>query len=215
MSDWSVLPTTVIARNAAGCEITEPVSLVNPDKYTADFNINPLPTTTRDTRVTFQDISLPGPVANSLFTIGKNPVIGEAEFRISTFEFPKDTSGTYPVTLLSRNVNGCTDTITKQVIIKDDLLWYIPNSFSPNEDGINDVWKIKGNTVDITDFQLTIIDRWGRIVFATQDIDQGWNGSVEGSEYYADINVYSYLIKVVSSTTEDKFELTGSITVVR
>ncbi len=205
----------VIAKNSNGCEISQLVSLVDPPKFEANFNINPLPTTTKDTRITFQDVSTPGPVQKSLYTFGDDPVLGESDFRISTFTFPKDTSGTYPVTLFSTNINGCMDTLTKQVIIKDDLLWYIPNSFSPNEDGINDIWKPVGATIDATNYKLTIFDRWGDQVFTTANIDEGWNGSSNGNDHYVDTGIYTYLIKVTSATTEEKFEFTGFITVVR
>ena len=205
----------VIAKNANGCEISQMVSLVDPPKFEADFNINPLPTTTKNTQITFQDVSTPGPIQKSLYTFGDDPLLGESDSRISTFTFPRDTSGTYPVTLISTNTNGCIDTLTKQVIIKDDLLWYIPNSFSPNEDGINDVWKPVGATVDATNYKLTIFNRWGEQVFTTGNIDEGWNGSSNGSDYYADTGVYTYLIKVTSATTEEKFEFTGFITLVR
>ncbi len=207
----------VIARNANGCEISQPVSLVDPLEFKADFNINPLPTTIKNTRITFQDISSPGPIHSSYFVFGEYPAIGEAHDRISIFEFPKDTAGIYPVTLFSTSVNGCTDTTTKNVIIHDDLIWYIPNSFTPNEDGINDVWRPVGNTLDIRDFEVTILDRWGGEVFHTKDYNQGWNGSSNkgDGEHYLPTGVYTYLIKVSSATTEDKREITGFITLIR
>lgn len=205
----------VIARNAKGCEIAQAVHLIDPPKFVANFNINPLPTTTRNTLINFQDISTPGPIWKSVYTFGDNPVLGKSESRMTSFLFPKDTAGVYPVTLISTNVNGCTDTLMKRVVIKDEILWYIPNSFSPNEDGINDVWKPEGVTIDATNFKLTIFDRWGKQVFTTTDINQGWNGSNNANGYYVEAGVYTYLIKVSSATTEEKFEFTGSITVVR
>ncbi len=207
----------VIARNANGCEISQPVSLIDPPEFVADFNINPLPTTVKNTRITFQDISSPGPIYSSHFVFGEYPALGEAHDRISVFEFPKDTAGIYPVTLFTTSVNGCTDTTTKEVIIHDDLIWYIPNSFSPNEDGINDIWRPVGNTLDIRDYEVTIMDRWGRQVFKSNDYDEGWNGSSNkgDGEHYLDTGIYTYLIKVSSATTEEKREITGFITLVR
>jgi len=204
----------VIAKNANGCEISELVILPDPEEYVANFNVNPNITTTKNTTVVFQDVSFPGPVGTSLFTFG-NPPIGESEDRIATFVFPRDTSGNYPVTLITANQNGCLDTLTKVLEIRDDLLYYIPNSFSPNEDGINDIWHPVGNTLDIEFYSLTITDRWGRQVFQTNDYDKGWNGSLNGGDYYVDADVYVYLIKLTSATTKDKFELTGSIMLLR
>jgi len=205
----------VIARNANGCEIEQIVHLIDPPKFEANFNINPLPTTTKNTLITFQDISTPGPIWKSIYTFGDDPVLGKSESRMTSFEFPKDSAGAYPVTLISTNINGCTDTLMKRVVVKDEILWYIPNSFTPNEDGINDVWKPVGVTLDATNYKLTIFDRWGVQVFTTTDLDQGWNGSKSAGGYYVDAGVYTYLIKVTSATTEEKFEFTGSVTVVR
>ena len=205
----------VIARNSAGCEIAQTITLSNPMPYQADFNINPNPSTTKNTRITFQDVSQPGPVGKSLYTYGIDPVLGQGDSRISVFTFPSDTAGTYPVTLISESVNGCIDTLTQNLIINSELLWYVPNSFSPNEDGINDIWKPIGDTQDLNDFRLSIFNRWGEQMFFTTDYTKGWNGTDSGSGYYVDAGVYTYLIKFSSITTEEKFEITGYITVIR
>lgn len=206
----------VVARNANGCDISQAVTLIDPLEYEANFNINPSPTTTKNTLITFQDVSRPGPVKTTLFEYGIDPIIGEGNDRISSFKFPTDTAGTYPVLLTSTNLNGCTDTIIKDLIIYSDLLWYIPNSFTPNGDGINDIWRPIGNTLDIQDYELTILDRWGNQVFSTRDYEEGWNGTQGGdSEYLLEASVYTYLVKVSSATTEEKRELTGFITMIR
>jgi len=205
----------VIARNENGCEIGETVTLNDPQPYSANFNINPNPTTTKNTRITFQDVSRPGPVAKSEYTFGMNPVLGEGDSRISIFTFPNDTAGTYPITLISTNQNGCVDSLTKLLTIDPELQWYVPNSFSPNEDGINDIWKPIGETHDLNDFRLSIFNRWGEQMFFTTDYSKGWNGTDSGSGYYVDAGVYSYLIKFSSRTTEEKYEITGHITVIR
>lgn len=208
-------PDTVYARNAAGCVIAQPVDIINPTRFEANFNVNPTTTTTKNTLVTFQDVSEPGPLESSLFTIGDDPILKEIDQRFISFRFPSDTSGTYPIQLISTSIKGCQDTIIKMFEIRDDLLWYIPNSFSPNEDGINDIWRPVGNELDITDYRLSIYDRWGKQVFFTTDFTKGWNGSVAGSDYYSDAAVFTYLIKVTSATTKDKYEFTGSITLIR
>jgi len=205
----------VIARNAAGCDIEQTVVLNDPPPYQAAFNINPNPTTTKNTRITFQDVSRPGPVAKSEYTFGNNPVLGEGDSRISIFTFPKDSAGMYPITLISTSENGCVDSLTQLLTIDPDLQWYVPNSFSPNEDGINDIWKPIGDTHDLDDFRLNIFNRWGEEMFSTNDYSKGWNGTETGSGYYVDAGVYTYLIKFSSRTTEEKYEITGFITVIR
>lgn len=206
---------TVVAKNKKGCTIAEEVRIKEPKRFVADFNINPYPTTIKNTTITFQDVSYPGPIKSSQYTFGRDPVLGKSEARMPTFTFPRDTAGIYPVTLISTNVNGCTDTLLKSVIINDDLLWFIPNSFSPNEDGINDVWKPIAGTIDVDNYKLSIYDRWGAKVFTTTDINEGWNGSMRGDGYYLEAGVYTYIIKVTSATTKERYELNGYITLLK
>ncbi len=206
---------TVIARNENLCTASGVASLINPDKYTAAFNINPNPTTTENTLVTFQDVSYPGPVAKSEYRFGLNPILGTSDIRFSSFIFPSDTAGTYEIRLISTSVNGCIDTLSQDLVIREELLWFIPNSFSPNNDGINEIWRPIAQVADFRDYRVSIFDRWGREVFSTTNYEQGWNGGVKGSDYFVEAGIYTYLIKVSSSTTEDKFEFTGFITVLR
>lgn len=206
---------TVIARNENGCEVIQTVTLNDPAKYEAFFNINPQPTTTKFPTITFQDVSSPGPVYKSEYTFGLNPILGYGNSRISSFVFPSDSAGIYPVELISTNMNGCIDTLIQRVIIENELLFYIPNSFTPNEDGINDIWHPVSRTLNMEDYELTILNRWGQIVFHTTDYEHGWNGSDKNSGYYVKTGVYTYLIKVTSATTKEKMKITGSITVAR
>lgn len=205
----------VQARNENGCVITEEIQIKDPRPFVAEFNINPYPTTLKNTTITFQDVSYPGPLSKSEYTFGRDPVLGKSDSRISTFTFPRDTAGVYPVTLISTSINGCRDTLMKSVIINDDLLWFIPNSFSPNQDGINDVWKPIAGTLDIENYKLSIYNRWGQNVFTTNNIDEGWNGSMQGDGYYVEPGVYTYLIKITSSTTKERHELKGFITLLK
>ncbi|MCH2215831.1 MAG: gliding motility-associated C-terminal domain-containing protein [Flavobacteriales bacterium] len=206
---------TVGIRNELGCILLDSLILDNPVAFEADFNINPNPTTVMNTLITFQDISRPGPIAKTTFLLG-DPVFAEETARISSYKFPTDTAGEYLITLISESEFGCIDTTSKFLTINDDLLWFIPNSFSPNGDGINDIWKPIGNTVDLTSFSCKVYDRWGRTVFATTNIEEGWNGAGQSSgEFFGDTDVYTYVLEITSATTEEKFELTGFITLIR
>ena len=206
---------TVVVKDAKGCKIRKAIEITDPPRYTAAFNINPNPTTIENPRVTFQDVSKPGPIKKSIFDFYGDYKIGSAYERISTFEFPRDTSGTYSIRLISQNVNGCIDTLTQQLVINDELLWFIPNSFTPNGDGINDVWKPVGFTNDPLDYKITIYDRWGREVFHTTDIHEGWRGNLQGTEYFVEMGVYPYFMEITSATTKEKRQVKGFVTLVR
>jgi len=92
---------------------------------------------------------------------------------------------------------------------------YVPNSFSPNGDGINDVFTIAGNALDIEVFELTIFDRWGQIVFHSTDPNTVWTGEFNKGEYFVGNSSYSYRLKVKSIFDIEPRELSGSILMMR
>lgn len=86
-------------------------------------------------------------------------------------------SGTYKVTLIATNSLGCIDTISKIFTIFPDMYFYFPNSFTPNNDGFNDVYTGKG--YGIAHYKMDIYDRWGKLIYRTTDINKGWDGKNE------------------------------------
>ena len=102
--------------------------------------------------------------------------------------------GDFNVTLAIENLYGCVDSTSKRVII-EEFLMYIPNSFTPQDDGINDVFMPKG--IGIKDYELKIYNRWGKHFFTSDDLNIGWNGTTDRKDKTAQIGVYVYLINVI------------------
>ena len=71
---------------------------------------------------------------------------------------------------------------------------YVPTSFTPNNDGINDVFRVEGE--DIRGYWMKIFNRWGELVFYSDDLAQPWQGNVEEGAYYAPDGVYLYQIRI-------------------
>ena len=86
---------------------------------------------------------------------------------------------------------------------------FVPNVFSPNGDGINDVFKVEGTGFEIVDFR--VFNRWGGVVYSAQGSTSGWDGLYKGKA--VDLGVYTYLIKVLLGQRE--IMLKGSVTLVR
>ncbi|MEP7168603.1 MAG: PKD domain-containing protein [Bacteroidota bacterium] len=116
----------------------------------------------------------------------------------STDEDPTHTysdTGTYLVTLYVENSFGCWDTVSHLVHIDPITTFYIPNAFSPNSDGNNEVFTIKG--INILAVKLDIYNRWGDKVFATENgMTHPWDGSVNGSGEPAVEDVYVYVADI-------------------
>lgn len=104
----------------------------------------------------------------------------------SMFESPRHVYpqvGEYEVTLVAENEHFCTDTTTRKVNVYNDMTFYAPTSFTPNGDGINDCFRICGKGISRNNFLLVVYDRWGELVFQTDDFfpEAGCDSCSEGS----------------------------------
>ncbi len=106
------------------------------------------------------------------------------------------------------------DTITAHVK-KEIYNCYIPNSFTPNGDNINDCLSPVGNAVDIERYSLIIFNRHGEIVFETKDFEKCWDGSLRGNGYYVQPDVYHYELIVKSVFDKEAQKKVGTILVAR
>lgn len=87
----------------------------------------------------------------------------------------RDT-GWYKVIQTARHENGCVDTASKWLRIGLNISYFLPNAFTPNNDGVNDIYKGTGSTAGMTDFKMRIFNRWGEQVYFSEDPAGGWNG---------------------------------------
>lgn len=110
--------------------------------------------------------------------------------------------------------NECGDMFDFVDVYFEDCTYsiYIPNTFTPDEDGINDVWKI--STFNVVKLELNIYNRWGDIVFSTDDPQAVWTGGVRGGDYYVADGIYSFHLKYETELKEIG-ERKGTINVIR
>lgn len=101
--------------------------------------------------------------------------------------FPGDTDQ-YSIRLFISNDGGCRDSFSLNICVLDTIALFIPNSFTPNDDGTNDVFKIESGSVVAANIQ--IFNRWGEKLFETDDPRQGWNGKYFGNLCPTDYYVY-------------------------
>ena len=119
---------------------------------------------------------------------------------------------TYCVT--AKGYNGCIDTacITVYVLIPAPDI-HIPNAFTPNGDGVNDYFLPIG--YNITEFHMQIFNRWGQLVYETDDFEKGWNGEAKGVP--GEIGAYVYYV-VWQGKLDGVFDsgtLKGNVTLIR
>jgi len=121
-------------------------------------------------------------------------------------------SGLYKYTFI--DLNGCEQ--AGEVFINGidpDPLVFIPNAFTPNHDGINDLFKISSASLDL--YEMLIFNIWGELIYESENGDQGWNGSVNGGNYYAETGIYNYIIRYRGVCEAEIIQKFGSVTLIR
>jgi gliding motility-associated-like protein len=97
-------------------------------------------------------------------------------------------------------IHGCTDDVSHVVEIEPDFMFYIPNTFTPNNDGRNDYFRPYGEGVKWETFEMTIYTRWGEEIFHTGDIENPWRGWYKDRE--VEVGVYVYMIRIFDQNGE-------------
>ncbi|MEJ6734663.1 MAG: gliding motility-associated C-terminal domain-containing protein [Flavobacteriales bacterium] len=98
-------------------------------------------------------------------------------------------TGVHSIHLQATNIFGCSDTISKNIVVAEELVHYIPNTFSPNEDGVNDVFNV--SIENFSRYRLIVFNRFGQIIFdSTDNENEGWDGKYNGQ--YVPIGTYVY-----------------------
>lgn len=108
-----------------------------------------------------------------------------------------EQDGVYTVRMIANNQYNCPDTVSMEVTVRPEPTLYVPNAFTPDGDGTNDVFMAKGT--HIQEFQLLIFDRWGTVVYKTDNLMSGWDGTVNGNEAKQDVYVYKIQYKTNES----------------
>jgi gliding motility-associated-like protein len=119
-----------------------------------------------------------------------------------------DNSGQFIVNLEIVDTNSCVNVTMQEVEVQDELLLYIPNAFSPNNDGINDVFSAAG--VGFNKITYNIFNRWGEKLYV--GVDEGWNGVYKGKDVQH--GVYMYFIEVID-TKGTYHSYSGSVKLLR
>lgn len=122
--------------------------------------------------------------------------------------------GIHSVTLYATNANGCIDSITIDIMIDDIITAYIPNTFSPNGDGVNDEFNIYSHGIAPDKFEMLIFDRWGNKIFTSRDVNQGWKGSVNNTGVVCQEDVYVYRFNYQDFKGK-KHKAIGHVTIVK
>ncbi|MFZ1692132.1 MAG: PKD domain-containing protein [Flavobacteriales bacterium] len=123
-----------------------------------------------------------------------------------------DAPGQYIIVQTVTNANGCSDQDSLLIVIetKDILPPKLPNAFSPNGDGVNDIFYVRGGP--FLTMNLRIFNGWGEMIFETSDPTFGWDGTYEGKPEINGVYVYTVVATSVDGTEHDR---SGKVTLIR
>ncbi len=172
---------------------------------TADFEAAPQETVLEEPTIYFTEKSTSGDMLTYSWDFGDN--------NTSTEQSPSNKYndvGIYLVKLLVTTINGCESGMEKEVIIHPNFIVYAPTAFTPNGDGLNDVFELKG--VGINKFLLQIYSRWGELMFESKSLEDKWDGTYDGDLVPTGTYVYSIYY---TSMINREYTKQGSVTVVR
>jgi gliding motility-associated-like protein len=122
-------------------------------------------------------------------------------------------TGTFEVMLVVESQHHCSDTVINEVYIFPESLFYIPNAFTPDEDGLNDYFKPEFTAIMENMYEFYIYDRWGRLVFETKDINDSWDGRLKSGEFGRG-GVYTWVI-IFYERNMNKHKIAGIVTMIR
>ncbi|HKC67444.1 MAG TPA: PKD domain-containing protein, partial [Bacteroidia bacterium] len=143
-------------------------------KPIAGFNYTPKDVDVLDPTVSI--INEAQGATNYLYFISDGYVIaGHPNF---THTFTTETPQNYTALQVVTNSYGCKDSIEETIIINPGYTFYIPNAFTPNKDGTNEMFK--GIGIGIKAYTIMIFDRWGELIFQSDDLEKGWDGTFKG-----------------------------------
>jgi hypothetical protein len=175
----------------------------------AEFIAGPQPTTILNPTIQFTDSSSNaaswlwsfGDVGNSSST-DQNP----------TFTYPEPNC--YMAILEVTSADGCLDTTEQLICIGPDVIIYVPNTFTPDENNINDVFIPVTVGIDPDNYELWVFDRWGNMIFYTDDLNEGWDGKVLGSDKLCQVDTYVWKINC-RDVLDKRHELIGHVNLIR
>lgn len=208
MTQAGSIPVKVDVEDIRGCKNIQTFTLTGYPVPRADFYWSPYTPKEEVEDVTFKDASH-----------GENLVKWTWFFQNNNYQLTKtgnpvsinyERAGNYAIMMIVENGWGCKDTIVKTIRVEEDVIYYVPDAFTPNGDGINDTFGPKG--YGPFTFEISIFDRWGENLFTSTKLNEPWDGTYKGKECKSDVYVWKLNVTLPGGKKETK---TGHVTLLR
>ena len=114
------------------------------------------------------------------------------------------------VTLKATNAFGCTEVFSKLVSVSTDHTLFLPNAFTPNSDGVNDIFRLRGS--GFISASMMILNQWGQLIFKTDNASAGWDGSSRGG--LVQNGTYSYIVQIKMTDGKERV-MKGNVSLIK
>ncbi len=177
----------------------------------AAFNGTPAVLNEFDSEVEFENTSIGA--TTYLWDFGDNS--GSSTLVNPEHDYYDAGIGNYLVTLIAYSATGCSDTTTHPIYMQEDLIYYIPNSFTPDDDMHNQLFKpIFTSGYDPYEYTLLIYNRWGEVIFESHNTEIGWDGTY-GDNALVKEGVYTWKIEFKTNASDERKMVLGHVNVLR
>jgi len=129
---------------------------------------------------TTQFVNLSLGASSYLWNFNVNDEVQTTNTTNPSFSFPLGAVGFYPVTLFAISEEGCIDSTTIVINIEADVVLYVPNTFTPDNDNFNQLWRVYADGFDIYSFHIQVYNRWGELIWESFNAEVGWDGTFGG-----------------------------------
>jgi len=180
----------------------------------ANFTSSPNPTDLYNTQVQFEDV-LSAQVNQwhwTFYDIDTTITLGTSAQFNPFIDYPA-VAGSYPVNLEVGTVQGCFNDTTGFLVIEPVYAFYIPNAFTPNSNGLNETFYPVGLSIVEADYNFMVFDRWGKLLFQTNELIEGWDGKHKNELVPNDVYVWRIELRK-DLTIKDKIIYQGHVTVI-
>jgi gliding motility-associated-like protein len=203
-----IFNVTLTAFDTLGCVDTgyASASIVVTEPPQAQFSISPVSPVSSGTPIQFTDESNG---ASSWYWMFNDSDTTTSTLQNPSFTYPEN--GEYLAQLVVTN-GSCSDTASIFIQVDIGFTIYVPNAFTPNGNGVNELFRPQGVFWKSEGYRFSVFNRWGEQIFQTNDINAGWDGSYKGSVVQQD----TYVWKVIVFDYQGKeHQLIGHVTVLR
>jgi gliding motility-associated-like protein len=149
---------------------------------------------------------------NYLWDFGDNS--GTSTVVSPDHSFPEDASGSYAVMLVAYSPLGCTDTALATIQLNEEVIFYVPNTFTPDDDDYNPTFQpVFTSGFDPYDFTLLIFNRWGEIIFESHNAAIGWDGTYGGN--LVQDGTYIWKIEFKTTANDERKVIHGNVNILK